>query len=522
MRGSGSLWIGTIGCKPPRPTHPPTAEEYTEACKAGSVSCEEYTEQGVEAIGPLYGLPIPMKGSAAVVDYPSGAGVGILSGFTPVKDSALTEMIKARNGIIFGTTNVPEFAASCNTANPASGQTRNPYNHAFAPGGSSGGAASAVAMHMCPVAVSEDTGGSTRVPAMYCGLFGFDPARNHYPNGGNPAMTISKDQFGVVARSINDILFYDRALLQDRHEASALHDAAWKEATSRSATTIKVGTPLHPWCVGKQRQLDQHMKVVYERTKSALRRGGVTIVEASWPSCVPEETGGASRGEWADSNGVKSIQDFADFSSWGCRSFLGQVAHFVYQYLDAPVSLKEIVEDIGEFGYHNPGNQYQPRVMAELSDETSYRYFAGPFIKDLVERYNSLFDAYDLDFILVPAAYNPTPDLAEAFTGTMAAIDAAGDSTHSHIWKSIYPTNEIMKDIHIPKLAVPTGLNDQGRPTGVQVWGRAVSYDDMFEDAPSTEHSIRFLHLAAQLVGTIPEDETLRRVTPKIAQDLFA
>ena len=68
--------------------------------------------EGVESIAPLYGLCIPMKGTAAVVDFPAGSGVGVLSGYTPLADSDLTQLIRQRNGIIFGCTNVPEFAAN--------------------------------------------------------------------------------------------------------------------------------------------------------------------------------------------------------------------------------------------------------------------------------------------------------------------------------------------------------------------------------------------------------------------------
>merc|ERR550514_577773 len=114
-------------------------------------------KEGVESIAPFYGLPIPMKGTAAVVDFPSGAGSGVLSGYVPLKDSDLTSLIQKRHGLIFGTTNVPEFAAGGVTANPASGQTRNPYDHRFTVGGSSGGSAAAVAAYLAPIAVIEDT-----------------------------------------------------------------------------------------------------------------------------------------------------------------------------------------------------------------------------------------------------------------------------------------------------------------------------------------------------------------------------
>ena len=128
-----------------------SAAEYVAARRSGVVTCQEYTgalvkralyyrymnqwiytsyalfektmdaaraldelaaAEGVESLAPLYGLPIPMKGTAAVIDFPSGSGVGVLSGYTPLADSDLTQLIRQRNGIIFGCTNVPEFAAN--------------------------------------------------------------------------------------------------------------------------------------------------------------------------------------------------------------------------------------------------------------------------------------------------------------------------------------------------------------------------------------------------------------------------
>jgi amidase len=267
-----------------------SAREYADARCKGDVTCEEYARalvkrvryyrylnqwifnsydlldkmlvqakaldskaaaEGVDSIGPLYGLPIPMKGTAAVVDYPSGSGVGVLSGYVPTRDSNLTQLIKERGGVIFGATNVPEFAASYQTCNRASGQTRNVYGHGLTVGGSSGGAASAVAGYMCPLAVTEDTGGSTRVPASCNQNFGFDPSRNHYNNEGNPGMSYTCDQLGIVeyaplthtnlplstrltlshtppppginGRSIEDIIWYDKCLVP---KLAAQHEEA--------------------------------------------------------------------------------------------------------------------------------------------------------------------------------------------------------------------------------------------------------------------------------------------------------
>jgi Asp-tRNA(Asn)/Glu-tRNA(Gln) amidotransferase A subunit family amidase len=518
-----------------------TAEAYVTERKAGGLTCEEYTgllvrmarhycymnqwtflvydrlgraveaaraldarvqQEGVDAIAPLYGLPVPMKGTAAVVDYPSGAGSGFLSQFTPTKNSALTDLIIERNGIVFGTTNVPEFAASVNTANPASGQTRNPYNHAFAPGGSSGGAASAVAMHICPLAVSEDTGGSTRVPALFCGLFGFDPARNHYPNGGNCALSITRDQIGVVGRTLEDIIFYDRAL--DWQGAAALH------AGTAVGPPGRVGLPQAPFVVlpaGRtaglphenkgERKIDAAMRLKYQRAIAALRLGGIEVVEQSWPT-----------GSAADEHGVMSLSTEPDDRCY--RAARGELALWIEDYLDAAVTLKTVVSDIGAMGSHDPSGLFR---MA-TGTETEYRYALGPYIKELVERYNSLFDAHRLDFILIPAAYVATPDLAEALSGKVEIELTNGDKEQIDIWGCVYPTNHIWKDISIPKLAVPTGLSNEGRPTGVQIWGRALDYASMFDDKLGTAHSVKFLHSVRPLVEAIHADVDLRRVAP--------
>ena len=164
---------------------------------------------------------------------------------------------------------------------------------------------------MCPVVVSEDTAGSTRIPALCCGLFGFDPARNTYPGNGNPGMTYTKDTLGVVARSVGDLLFYDRALLQDSHQADLLHQTAADEALRRDAGSIRVALPGDPWIrepavidpEGVEHpgfQCDQQMLSVYEKVQAALEAGGVRVVHEGWAY-----NAGKDRNPAADANGVK-------------------------------------------------------------------------------------------------------------------------------------------------------------------------------------------------------------------------
>ena len=256
-----------------------------------------------------------------------------------------------------------------------------------------GGAGSAVAMGLCAVAVSEDTGGSTRVPALFNGLFGFDPARNHYPNGGNPGMSYTRDQIGVLARTMEDILLYDRAIAP----RSADDDAAASRAASRP---LRVGLPRQPFVLGTISclRVDVHMRAKYDLAAAALSAcGAFTTVAEEWPE---------------DESPFGIVPSVAAF-----YSFSGQVAQWVYEYLDAPVSLREIIEDIGAAGAsHDPATLHNP---ASLGSETDFRRMLGPLIKEQVERYNRYFDAHGVDLILIPAANSPPPTLAQTADATV-------------------------------------------------------------------------------------------------------
>eukprot|EP00310_Coccolithus_braarudii_P021446 CAMPEP_0183354362 /NCGR_PEP_ID=MMETSP0164_2-20130417/37262_1 /TAXON_ID=221442 /ORGANISM="Coccolithus pelagicus ssp braarudi, Strain PLY182g" /LENGTH=599 /DNA_ID=CAMNT_0025527231 /DNA_START=76 /DNA_END=1875 /DNA_ORIENTATION=- len=506
-----------------------TATEYIRERRAGRVSCEQYVrllvrrvhlyrymnqwifssyarfklcveaaraldtmaaKEGIEAIAPLYGLPVPMKGTGAIVDFPSGAGVGVLSGHTPCKDCDIVQRLRAAHAIVFGATNVPEFAASVNTANPASGQTRNPYDHMLSPGGSSGGAASAVTMGLCPLAVSEDTGGSTRIPALFNGLFGFDPARNHYPNGGNPGMSYTRDQVGVLARTMDDLLLYDQAVVVDRSDAESA-----AAAQTRSGRRIVIGAPQRPFVVDDELRIDAHMRAKYDLAVAALHQSDAfTVTAEEFPPETPFDL----------------IPNSAAF-----HSFTGQVAQWVHEYLDAPVSIREIVEDIGAAGAsHNPAFIHKNQHIA--GGETQFRQFLGPKIAEQAARYNHYFDTHGVDLILIPAARSPPPTLAQTAGATVPIEASNGHVCHRDVWAAVYPHNSVCKDLHIPKLAVPTGLSADGRPTGIQLWGRAVPYEEMFDDGASTRQSVAFLHLAARAVQVMHSDTQLRRVAPPL------
>ena len=143
---------------------------------------------------------------------------------------------------------------------------------------------------MGPLAVTEDTGGSTRLPAACCQNFGFDPSRNHYPNDGNPGMSFTNDQLGLNARSISDIIFYDIAVMGTR----SLHQAAAEKVSSRVTSSIKIGTPLIPFVdtvvpadfydsMGERgRTIEQKLKKKYQVVKASLASAGSDVAAQDW------------------------------------------------------------------------------------------------------------------------------------------------------------------------------------------------------------------------------------------------
>merc|ERR1712039_370238 len=190
---------------------------------------------------------------------------------------------------------------------------------------------------------------------------------------------------------------------------------------------------------------------------------------------------------------------------------LSQMSQFVFEYLDAPVSVKEIIADCGKCGPHHPGENF--RTMGCGKDETQFRYFMGPYIKAFVEVYNSFFDATGCDLIVIPSALAATPDLAPLTNSKVALTpiggklgDVTGDDG------GVFGQNILMKELHIPKMAVPTGLTSDGRPTAIQFWGRAAPYEKMFDDDFSAQRDIEFLHLVDRVSAAVQSRPELRRV----------
>ena len=135
-----------------------------------------------EKVGILHGLPIAVKDAVMTKGIRTTMGSPIFANYIPDKDALLVQRLKKAGAIVIGKTNLPEFGAGSQTYNTVFGATRNPYNLEKTVGGSSGGAAAALASGMLPIADGSDMGGSLRNPAAFCNVVGFRPSMGRVPS----------------------------------------------------------------------------------------------------------------------------------------------------------------------------------------------------------------------------------------------------------------------------------------------------------------------------------------------------
>jgi aspartyl-tRNA(Asn)/glutamyl-tRNA(Gln) amidotransferase subunit A len=174
---------------------------------------------------PLEGIPFGVKDNIFTSGIRTTYGSTLYQDFIPEEDAIVVERIKAAGALLLGKTNLPEFGMVGITENPLFGKTRNPWDPSRTPGGSSGGSAAAVASGMCPIALGNDGGGSIRIPASLCGIFGLKPHFGRVP--WYPHLpgwdTIAHE--GALTRTVRDTaLFLDVAAGHCHRDRTSLPD----------------------------------------------------------------------------------------------------------------------------------------------------------------------------------------------------------------------------------------------------------------------------------------------------------
>ena len=178
---------------------------HDEAMKTAKAA-EEAVIRG-EDLGALHGLPISIKDTQMTRGVRTTHGSLVFKDRIPERDAAVVERVREAGAIMLGKTNVPEFGMVGTCENLLGDHGRNPWNTDRVPGGSSGGAAAAVAACLCPLATGGDGGGSVRLPASFCGIYGIKPTQGRvsfYSGLAGPAMPNHFAQHGPLSRTVRD------------------------------------------------------------------------------------------------------------------------------------------------------------------------------------------------------------------------------------------------------------------------------------------------------------------------------
>jgi aspartyl-tRNA(Asn)/glutamyl-tRNA(Gln) amidotransferase subunit A len=175
---------------------------YTQAARDAADAADARSRSKI-SLSPLDGAIVTIKDLFDVAGEPTRAGSKVLADAPPAaSDAPVVRRLRAAGAVIVAKTNMSEFAFSGVGTNPHYGTPGNPADRARVPGGSTSGGAVAVADGMCEIAIGTDTGGSTRIPAAFCGLVGFKPSKKRVPTDGAFPLSFTLDSVGPIARSV--------------------------------------------------------------------------------------------------------------------------------------------------------------------------------------------------------------------------------------------------------------------------------------------------------------------------------
>ncbi|HVC82389.1 MAG TPA: amidase [Chloroflexota bacterium] len=232
--------------------------------------------------GALLGLPLTIKDCIYVKGLPTTGGVPDRATILDADDSCLAARVRAAGAVIMGKTNVPPYAGDWQSANPLFGCTNNPWDPARTPGGSSGGAAAALAAGLTPLEFGGDFGGSIRIPAAFCGVYGHKTSETavarsgHFPGANLPNSALAMSVQGPLARTAEDLeLAFDVISGPDFGE-----DVAWRleipPARHQRLADFRVAIlPPLAWL-----PVDHEITAALEGLAGTLSRAGARVHEA--------------------------------------------------------------------------------------------------------------------------------------------------------------------------------------------------------------------------------------------------
>jgi aspartyl-tRNA(Asn)/glutamyl-tRNA(Gln) amidotransferase subunit A len=415
-----------------------------------------------EKLPPLAGVPIALKDIYCTKGIETTCGSRILKGFVPPYDADVIERCR-RNGLVFvGKTNMDEFAMGSSTENSAFGVTRNPWDLARVPGGSSGGSAASVAANEAVVAMGTDTGGSIRQPASFCGVVGLKPTYGRVSRYGVIAFASSLDQVGPITKDVRDCALMLNML--------AGHDA--RDSTSIDAPVPDYTQALFPEVKGLRiglvkefveyqgRRVDEEVDQAVEAALAQFRELGAECEEVSLPHLN------------------YSIPVYYIIAPAEASSNLARYDGVQYGYR-TPEDRADIIEMYSRTRDEGFGAEVKRRIMLG-----TYALSAG------------YYDAYYVKASQVRALIRQ--DFDQAFQRFDVLIGATSPTVAFRLGeKTDDPLAMYLSDVctipvnmgGLPGMSIPCGFSTEGMPIGLQLVGKPMGEETLLRVAYAFEQS---------------------------------
>lgn len=395
---------------------------------------------GKELQGALAGVPAAVKDNLCTKGMATTCSSRILQNFVPTFSAEAVINLQKAGVVILGKTNMDEFAMGSTTETSAYGITRNPWNEAHVPGGSSGGSAAAVAAGECCFALGSDTGGSIRQPASYCGVVGMKPTYGTVSRYGLIAYGSSLDQIGPLTKDVADCAaVLELIASHDVKDSTSIlrRDTDFTSALVNDVKGLRIGIPRDYFGAGLDAQVGEAALAAAKQLEAAgavLEEFDLSLVEYAIPAYYTIASAEAS----------SNLERF-DGVKYGYRTAEYEGLHSMYK--------KTRSEGFGA--------EVKRRIMLG-SFVLSSGYYDAYYLKALKTKalikkaFDDAFTRYDV--ILGPVAPTTAPRLGESLSDPLKMY--LGD---------IYTISVNLAGL--PAVSVPCGIDAKGLPIGLQLIG---------------------------------------------------
>ena len=420
---------------------------YITVSKEGALARADFVQEqinaGAYASSPLAGVPVAIKDNICTEGLKTTCASKILGDFEPPYDATVVERLNEAGAVIIGKLNMDDFAMGSTSETSYYGATKNPWDTDKVPGGSSGGAAAAVAAREAIYTLGSDTGGSIRQPAAYCGVTGFKPTYGTVSRYGLIAYASSLDQIGPIAKDVADCAAcMDIIAGKDPKDGTSLEteNPGYLASLTGDVRGLKIGIPAECFAGGLNSEVRESVLGVAK----TLEQKGAIVEEFSLP-----------------------IMDYVI------------PTYYIIAAAEASSNLSRF--DGVKYGrraeeYDGLRDLYETTRSEGFGEEVKRRILLGTFVLS-----TGYYDAYYRKALQVKAVIKKAFD--ECFAKYDVILAPAAPTTAPKCGESLAdPLQMYLSDIYtvsvnlagLPGLSVPCGFDKDGMPIGAQIIGPAL------------------------------------------------